>query len=68
MHQPPFTRNYVIGVTLDHQIEAVDFSIKKTLGRAYQPALSSDINQEIVMTLQTLLNMRQELIAKKESL
>lgn len=68
MEQPPFTRNFVLGVTIDHQIKAVDFSIKKTLARAYAPSLPLELNKEIVMTLQTLITWRQDLVALKEKL
>lgn len=68
MIQAPFTMNFVLGVTIDHQIKAVDFSIKKTLARAYAPSTTPELNKEIVMTLQTLINWRQNLTAAKEQL
>jgi len=66
MEKAPFTKDFVLGVTIDHQIKAVEFSIKKTLARAYASSTSPELNKEIVMTLQTLITWRQDLAAARK--
>ena len=62
----PFTRKYVLGVTIDHQIRDIDRSLKKTLTRSQESGLSDETTREIVLTIQDLITFRQELLAKRK--
>ena len=64
----PFTMSYVLGVTIDNQLKAVDFSLNKVLARSREPGLSKEVSWEIFRTLQALYNSRQHLLAQRESL
>ncbi len=62
----PFTMSYVLGVTYDQMIKAVEFSLSKTLARSREPGLSDEVNKEIVLTIQKLINLRQRLMAERQ--
>ena len=64
----PFTFSHVLGVTIDHQLKAVDFSLNKVLARSREPGLPKEVSNEIFRTLQALYNRRQYLLAERESL
>lgn len=68
MNPSPFTRNYVLGVTIDHQIRAVDYSITRTIKRSQEEGHSEETTREIFLTIQELLARREALIAEKQSL
>lgn len=64
----PFTRKFVIGVTIDHQIRAVEFSLQKTLARSSASGISDEDNTEIVLTIQDLIRRRQVLLQERSAL
>lgn len=68
MTPKPFTMSYVLGVTIDNQLRAVEFSLNKTLARSREPGLPPETREEIFRTLQALFNRRTHLLAEKETL
>ena len=69
MNEPkPFTISYVLGVTIDNQLKAVDFSLNKVLARSRESGLSPEMSRDIFVALQALFTRRQYLLAERESL
>ena len=64
----PFTMKYVLGVTIDHQILAVEKSLNKTLARSREPQIPAETSKEIFLTIQALINKRQQLLQERTAI
>ena len=56
--EKPFSRAYVLNVTLTHVRRSIDISIEKTVARIGEFADNQEKSQEVLMTLSDLYSMR----------
>lgn len=63
----PFSLSYVLGVTIDREIAAVEYSLNKVLERAREPALDPEMSREMFRTIQALITRRHRLQSEKAS-
>ncbi|AEI71221.1 hypothetical protein [EBPR siphovirus 1] len=68
MNPRPFTKSYVLGVTIDNQLAAVEKSLVKTLARSIEPGISDETSVEIFLTIQALYDKRRQLVLEKSQI